>query len=807
MESVIIDVVVKTADAIKGIEDLEKNILSLKQRQEELNKKYKDGDVALVDYVKETKILNTELTREEKALKTVTGAVNAQEGSINALTQEIKDLIKERNNLNTTTQEGAQRILEINRKIDENNLRIKANSSQLEQQRLNIGNYASALQGLGGKVGPALGSVNGLVSSFQALGNLKMGGVIGLIVVAVEGAIKYFQKFSDVIEYFEDIWTQLTGGIGAFIDNIGMLFTDFNGLIDKITSAASEAQRLLDVEREIEAKALSNAIAKSKNAPILAKLFQQLKDENLAYEKKLEIIEKIKAIQLDEASAGFETAQEKFINEFLKILQKYETQVKKFDKDFEQIADKVRKTLPIDKAIGPEGTLKIFEAQFEFLQKKGILSEEAFKDAFKAYDDLNQIKASDVQLTEKLNQLTTEADLKEQERLNKQITKQQEVSDKRNKIISDFYSQSIKTQVDSIEKIEVIDRESFERFKSNEVKRYGILINAELERFKLIKNNNKIDSFERTKQLTESNNLIKELINQRNIAIKQGEDQLKKIEEDTEKTYAKIAENDATFQAKRLENIKVVDEESFNRFKEIEEQKLKYLILAEETKRDIEIKNAGEIAAQKELIKQQSDQRIIELEKSKNDAILKEDEKLKNTQATNEKALFDLKVKLFGDLANELAKISEEGTIRAKVAALTQIAIDTGLAISALTKNSEANTANAATFGGAAVIQFATGLIRIFGNMKKAKDIIGFASGGYTGPGGKYEPAGIVHKPTFRGYADGGIVTSAITNPINQSFSIANAYKNLPPIYASWKEATEIQNRVQFKQSLTTLGG
>jgi uncharacterized membrane protein len=197
-------------------------------------------------------------------------------------------------------------------------------------------------------------------------------------------------------------------------------------------------------------------------------------------------------------------------------------------------------------------------------------------------------------------------------------------------------------------------------------------------------------------------------------------------------------------------------------------------------------------------------------------------------QRIKEKALFDYKVKLAQDLVNALSNIAAEGTIAAKIAALGQIAIDTAIAISGLTKNSEANPANSVTFGGAAVIQFATGLLRIAANMAKAKEVLGFSEGGYTGNGSKYEPAGIVHKgevvfsqrdvamlggaqrvnsmrPTFKGYADGGIVTSAATNPINQQFSIANAFKNMPPIYASWKEATEVSTRVRFKESLTTV--
>jgi len=89
-----------------------------------------------------------------------------------------------------------------------------------------------------------------------------------------------------------------------------------------------------------------------------------------------------------------------------------------------------------------------------------------------------------------------------------------------------------------------------------------------------------------------------------------------------------------------------------------------------------------------------------------------------------------------GGLANELSNIIGQNTAVGKALALSQIAIDTGVAISALTRNSEANPANAATSGIAGAIQFASGLIRIIANIKKAKDILSQAKVKGAGGGG-----------------------------------------------------------------------
>jgi hypothetical protein len=105
---------------------------------------------------------------------------------------------------------------------------------------------------------------------------------------------------------------------------------------------------------------------------------------------------------------------------------------------------------------------------------------------------------------------------------------------------------------------------------------------------------------------------------------------------------------------------------------------------------------------------------------------------------------------------------------------------------------------------------------------------IQFAEGGYTGSGGKYEPAGVVHKgevvwnqrdvamaggpqianmmrPTYKGYADGGIVTSSLTMDTNTALMQANAIKMMPNPVVSVKEITLAQQRIQVKENISTL--
>jgi hypothetical protein len=112
----------------------------------------------------------------------------------------------------------------------------------------------------------------------------------------------------------------------------------------------------------------------------------------------------------------------------------------------------------------------------------------------------------------------------------------------------------------------------------------------------------------------------------------------------------------------------------------------------------------------------------------------------------------------------------------------------------------------------------------IFRNRKRAKEA-GFDTGGYTGPGDVHQEAGIVHagevvwsqkdvarvggpavadamRPTFKGYADGGVVAHSTTTVADQNFALVNAFKSLPPNVLDLAEFTGEMRKIQYKQSI-----
>ena len=174
-------------------------------------------------------------------------------------------------------------------------------------------------------------------------------------------------------------------------------------------------------------------------------------------------------------------------------------------------------------------------------------------------------------------------------------------------------------------------------------------------------------------------------------------------------------------------------------------------------------------------------------------------------------------------IAGSLSALAEEGSEEQKALSLIQIAISTATAIAKGTAASQD-----VPYPGNLVAMAST-IATILGAIAQAKQVAGFYDGGYTGNGGKYEPAGVVHKGEYvapqhvmnnpasaphinalesmrKGqYYDGGFVTNQNTITGQTAMITANAFKNMPPVYASWTEARKVGRQVEFKENYSKL--
>lgn len=203
------------------------------QVTEENKKLKKSGDETSQTFIKneaQLKTLKGEYNAQTKVLQATTGAtsklnaeLNKEIKSIDSAAKNNKELKAIRNQLNATTEEGAKQIADINKKLDQNTDFIKDNTSALEKQKQNIGNYQSAIS-----------KARILTVAFGAA--LKAAG-IGLIVAAVVKLTAAFGRNQKVMDFvnvagaafarvMNDIVNFLVAGIEPAIKFMKAIFSD-----------------------------------------------------------------------------------------------------------------------------------------------------------------------------------------------------------------------------------------------------------------------------------------------------------------------------------------------------------------------------------------------------------------------------------------------------------------------------------------------------------------------------------------------------------------------------------------------------
>lgn len=161
-EEILIDIKLDDADNEKQVENLTKRITVLHAETKELVRQNKElaasgktNSSEFIENAKQVEINKQKISENTASRKGLIQAIIAEDGSIKQLKVRNAELIKQRDLITTKTKEGREAIARINSEINENNDVIKENVSQQEKQRLNVGNYASALD----KLVPGLGNV------------------------------------------------------------------------------------------------------------------------------------------------------------------------------------------------------------------------------------------------------------------------------------------------------------------------------------------------------------------------------------------------------------------------------------------------------------------------------------------------------------------------------------------------------------------------------------------------------------------------------------------------------------------------
>lgn len=160
----------------KGMKDFEKLARQANVISKEKLKIDKDVLKLKAQLSEQTKQQNKELRTEVKATQELTKEQEKNLGTLQKIELRNQKLRAERSRLNLETAKGRGRLRQINAELDKNNKIIERNSDRMKKQRLGIGRYQKALQGLTGtlaKLGLSFGAFQLIRGSFSTISEFE----------------------------------------------------------------------------------------------------------------------------------------------------------------------------------------------------------------------------------------------------------------------------------------------------------------------------------------------------------------------------------------------------------------------------------------------------------------------------------------------------------------------------------------------------------------------------------------------------------------------------------------------------------
>jgi hypothetical protein len=253
-EKIIFSIQIDQSDSVSKIANLTKEIDALKMANKQLAAQEGDNSKAIAENNLLIKQATDERGRQSRAVLASMEAFGKEAKSIDDARSAVKQLTIERNKLDISTDAGKAKQKQLNASIDEHNKFIKENVDQYQQQKINIGNYASALGGSNTVLGQTIARFQSMKDAL-ALGKKGLEGmeiqqasfntvlkanIIGIIIVALTALYTLFTKFEPVVEMVEAAMSGLNAAIKVVSNRlidfgqnvIGVVIGYFNGLIN-----------------------------------------------------------------------------------------------------------------------------------------------------------------------------------------------------------------------------------------------------------------------------------------------------------------------------------------------------------------------------------------------------------------------------------------------------------------------------------------------------------------------------------------------------------------------------------------------
>lgn len=224
----------------KAIVDLENEQKKLKKDTDNLTQANEEQLQSFIDNENSLKQLKSEYAANQRSVLELTKAQTGLDAALNVTIKTQNDaiantaeLVKARKQIDATTLEGAQAIAAINAKIDENNRLMNASNSQLEQQKVNIGNYGDEFKSAANDLNPLNGGLEGFISRSN-----EAGGAGKLVQNGLGGMAKGFLGVAKAGLVF------IATPVGAFIAALVVVFLAIKTAMNRSEEATAKISKV-----------------------------------------------------------------------------------------------------------------------------------------------------------------------------------------------------------------------------------------------------------------------------------------------------------------------------------------------------------------------------------------------------------------------------------------------------------------------------------------------------------------------------------------------------------------------------------
>ncbi|WP_048331028.1 coiled-coil domain-containing protein [Bizionia psychrotolerans] len=239
---------------LSELQSTKKSIDELTQTQKDLKKAGDTSSQSFVENEAKLKSLKSEYTSQIKVLQATTGA---NEKLTSALNKEVKsvdeakknnaELIQIRNQLDVSTKSGKKSLDEINKSLDANNEFINKNSSELEKQKQNIGNYPDAFDKMTGGLFGVVKGFGAATKSALAFIATPVGALLAVLAGAfalVKSAMDRSEDSTNKIKKAFSAFQGITNGLMKVLEPLGKFLID--GLVKGFEAVEKGIYKTID---------------------------------------------------------------------------------------------------------------------------------------------------------------------------------------------------------------------------------------------------------------------------------------------------------------------------------------------------------------------------------------------------------------------------------------------------------------------------------------------------------------------------------------------------------------------------------